>query len=282
MWSTKLNSIATASPSTSTLHSCTFTVYISVSSLPPSTRLCLSASPLCPPASISLLFPHPLQWAESYLPSLLTHPFCTLANPKLCPLHLCSISGFLAEHWDARANSRSIQSAQIKAYKNTWQVTEPMTVFILKVNKAPCLVFQCVCCFSRVAICVCASRGSPPPGGGVPTSSLTCLCWPDVNQLVPRLFSLAEYGSAGERSRRAKKRNIGRYTWSITIITIVIIIAEYAHLGRPFSRHRFHRCTPHSLRQWHNSPATKCRAFIFCIDNKVNWTKRIIPYTLFL
>lgn len=39
-----------------------------------------------------------------------------------------------------------------------------------------------------------------------------CVCWPDVNQPVPRLFSLAEYGSAGERSRRAKKRNIGRYT----------------------------------------------------------------------
>ncbi|KAF3688432.1 Protein unc-80 -like protein [Channa argus] len=27
-------------------------------------------------------------------------------------------------------------------------------------------------------------------------TSRTCLCWPDVNQLVPRLFSLAEYGSA--------------------------------------------------------------------------------------
>ena len=65
-----------------------------------------------------------------------------------------------------------------------------------------------------MCVCVCVS-GPPPSGGGGASSSLTphtCLCWPDVNQLVPRLFSLAEYGSAGERSRRAKKRNIGRYT----------------------------------------------------------------------
>ncbi len=50
-----------------------------------------------------------------------------------------------------------------------WQVTEPMSVLILKVNRAPCLVFWCVC----VCVCVCGSlcvcvSSSPPRRGGVP------------------------------------------------------------------------------------------------------------------
>lgn len=49
----------------------------------------------------------------------------------------------------------------IMSYKilYNWQVTEPMSVLILKVHRALCLVFLiCVCYFLRVAVCVCASR----------------------------------------------------------------------------------------------------------------------------
>lgn len=57
-----------------------------------------------------------------------------------------------------------------------WQVTEPMSALILKVNKAPCLcvylffgVSACVL-FLRVVICVCVcvSQVHLLPGGGVP------------------------------------------------------------------------------------------------------------------
>lgn len=162
------------------------------------------------------------------LPSLLTHPFCTLANPKLCPLHLCSISGFITEHWDASYMliQFCIETEKYFAHDNEHNCTkqnsvqlasaELMSVFlILKVNRAPRLVFWCVCCFRTwQSVCMHLKFGLCLEVGCHLTSR-TCLWWPDVNQPVPRLFSLPEYGSAGERSRRAKKRNIGRYTWSI-------------------------------------------------------------------
>lgn len=98
--------------------------------------------------------------------------------------------------------------ARLKPMTDDGEVPEPMSDWILKVNRGTFVSFFCAC----VSVCV---RVRLPDGGGGATSFLTphtCLCWPDVDQLVPCLFSLAEYGSAGERSRRAKKRNIGRYT----------------------------------------------------------------------
>ncbi len=50
--------------------------------------------------------------------------------------------------------------------------------------------------------------------------------------MLPTIFSLAEYGSAGERSRRANKRNIGRY-----------IMSQFTAK----TRHYTHSCTPHNF-----------------------------------
>lgn len=129
-----------------------------------STRLCLSVLSffvlllLLLPSS--LLFPHRLQRAKSYL-SLLTHPFCTLANPKLCPI--TSLLNQRLYRWALRRMPIQFcteiwtreRQRRVKQLASYW--TDEC--FILKVYRAPCLVFWCVCVvcvlFLHVAVLVC-------------------------------------------------------------------------------------------------------------------------------
>lgn len=203
--------------------------------VPPCT-LTLHSSPTCvciPPLlhplvfachvfDVFLLLTFPSSTSTSrILTSSLAHPFCTLANRKLLPLRCCSNGGY-ETHWTWQFYSFALKFSSIlymvlsfsTKYSAVGKLLKRWVFYWWKVTRAPCLSFflLCVCVFYFWLVCI---LGSPPGGGGVPRpfwDHLTCLCWPDVNQLVPRLFSLAEYGSAGERSRRAKKRNIGRYT----------------------------------------------------------------------
>lgn len=173
---TKLNCTTAVSPRTSTLHSSTISVYISVFSLPPSTCLRLSLSLFV----VLLLLPSSLFFFIHFSelnPTFLTHPFCTLANPKLCPLHLCSISGFIAEHWDTLYMPIQFCTEiwgilyTVTAILCNWQVTEPMSVLNSESEQGTLfsfLVCACVCCVSACGnLCVC-SLSSPLSGGGVP------------------------------------------------------------------------------------------------------------------
>lgn len=146
-------------------------------------------------------------------------------------LHLCSIGQLSpsAEHWRARHQFTFFCCTEIwtlctlkkKIYIYIYIFSSSLNGkllnwWVLLFWKWPghlLLLYDCLFC---VRVCVFdmywGSTSSFPPGevmgGGVARP-----CWPDCQSTcVPRLFSLAEYGSAGERSRRAKKRNIGRYT----------------------------------------------------------------------
>ncbi len=91
-----------------------------------------------------------------------------------------------------------------------------------------------LCFFGSSSFCICGCA-----------SVRGCVFWnelvfPDLRvhvcagltPMLPTIFSLAEYGSAGERSRRANKRNIGRYT-----------ISKFTAK----TRHYTHSCTPHNV-----------------------------------
>ena len=237
---TKLNCTVAVSPRTSTLHSSAISVYICVFPfLPPSTCLRFVCVPFCPrpPSSSSsssslppssLFFPSSTSTSQKKsFPTFLTHSsiLYTCQSKAFFPLHLCSIGGCIAEHWDTSympiqfctehfevcCHYDTVQLASYwtdECFLKLWKWTGHLVWFF----------WYCVLC-GVLFLRVCSLSASPVRlhhGGGVPRPfwhRAHVLCWPDVNQPVPRLFSLAEYGSAGERSRRAKKRNIGRYTW---------------------------------------------------------------------
>lgn len=126
--------------------------------------------------------------------------------------HHASITDCWALRHTAHTNSVLHQNLMLNINYKILQMASYWTdeCFDFESELGTLLVFYLWC-----LLFLCARVCSPPFWRWGATRFLTprtCLCWPDVNQLVPRLFSLAEYGSAGERSRRAKKRNIGRYT----------------------------------------------------------------------
>lgn len=206
-------------------------VSISVGLPPNAAWPCLSQlSRFSPPSLTSSSFTKVLHpsfspfFRPSFLPSLLIH-FRTLANPKLCPLHLCSICGMTAEHWamlympiqfciDIVFVSAWWHHTKLKTIY--WQVTELMSVLMMKALQVFCWNTCTYVTFAYVFLGLTSLRWSFPD-----TTYMSVLAWCQ-SQPVPRLFSLAEYGSAGERSRRAKKRNIGRYTWCIINRTLIL------------------------------------------------------------
>lgn len=172
--------------------------------------------------SSCLPFLHPLQLAKSWLPYSLIHSvhlpigsFSHCIAALTVAMRHNEHASFPVLHW----NFEVFCTWYCHLVQNTPQLASCWSNECFVDGKWPghlvrifLFYFIFLCAFYFWLVCI---LGSPPGGGGVPRlfwDHLTCLCWPDVNQLVPRLFSLAEYGSAGERSRRAKKRNIGRYT----------------------------------------------------------------------
>lgn len=172
---TKLNCTVAVSPRTSTLHSSAISVYICVFPfLPPSTRLRFVCVPFCPrpPSSSSsslppssLFFPSSTStsWKKKSFPTFLTHSsiLYTCQSKAFSPLHLCSIGGCIAEHWDTSYMPIQFCTEHLKRVVTmipcNWQVTEPMSVFkTLKVNRAPCLIFVGTVCYVVCYFCACA------------------------------------------------------------------------------------------------------------------------------
>ena len=173
---TKLNCTVAVSPRTSTLHSSAISVYICVFPfLPPSTRLRFVCVPFCPrpPSSSSsslppssLFFPSSTStsWKKKnpFLPSWLTHPFCTLANPKLFSHYISAQSAAVLLSIETHRTCQfsfalSIWSVLSLWYRAIGKLLNRWVFFkTLKVNRAPCLIFVGTVCYVVCYFCACA------------------------------------------------------------------------------------------------------------------------------